>query len=86
MPIELGKLTETSQLTFVFLTQDYFNLVSIVCMEKKIPVQSAMECVFFKLESAIARWFDVRSQIPKSDPKTDENVLRYVEELEYLIR
>ena len=37
MPIELGKLTETSQLTFAFLIQDYFNLVSIVCIEKKSP-------------------------------------------------
>ncbi len=25
------------------ITQDYFNIVSIVCIEKKIPVQSAIE-------------------------------------------
>lgn len=37
-------------------------------------------------ESAIRRWFDLRAQIPKLDPQTDESVSEYVEGLEYLVR
>ncbi|MCJ1345756.1 hypothetical protein MMC31_003965 [Peltigera leucophlebia] len=64
---------------------DYFNIVSIVCIEKKIPVQSAIEYVFVMFESAIRRWLDARAQIPKFDPQTDEIVSKYFEGLEYLI-
>lgn len=67
-------------------SQDCFNLVSIVCIEKKIPVQSAIEYVFVMFESAIRRWFDLRAQIPKFDPHTDEIVSKLVEGMEYSIR
>lgn len=71
---------EFDQLTFSF--QEYCNLVSIVCIQKKIPVQSAIEYVFVMIESAVRRWFDVRAQIPKFDPHTDEIVSKYIEEIE----
>lgn len=58
----------------------------IVCIEKKIPVQWAIEYNFDRLESAIHRWLDLRAQIPKLDPKADEILSKYIEALEYLIR
>ncbi len=66
-------------------TQDYFNIVSIVCIEKKIPVQSAIEYVFVMLESAVRCLSDLRSQIPKFDPQTDGIVSIYFEGLDYFI-
>lgn len=77
-----GRLTKKP----LTLSQDYFNLVSIVCIEKKIPVQSAIEYAFVMHESAIRRWFDLRAQIPKFDPQMDEIVTEYVKGQEYLIR
>lgn len=58
------------------------GVLSIVCIQKKIPVQSAIEYVFVMIESAIRRWFDVRAQIPNFDPHTDEIVSKYIEEIE----
>lgn len=59
-------------------SQDYFNIVSIVCIEKKISVQSAIEYVFVMLESAVHCWSDLRTQIPKFDPQTDGIVSIYL--------
>lgn len=66
-------------------SQDYFNIVSIVCIEKKISVQSAIEYVFVMLESVVHCWSDLRTQIPKFDPQTDGIVSIYFEGLEYFI-
>lgn len=66
-------------------SQDYFNIVSIVCIKKKIPVQLAIEYVFVMLESAVRCWSDLHAQIPKVDPQTDGIVSIYFKGLRYFI-
>lgn len=53
---------------------------------KDIPVQLAMDYVFLMYKWAINRWFELRSQVPKFDPETDEIVSKYVRGLEKMVR
>lgn len=45
-----------------------------------------MEYVFLMYQWAVNRWFELRSQVPKFDPETDEIVAKYVRGVERLVR
>lgn len=67
-----------------FRNQDHFNLVAIIAIKKEIPVQVAIEYVFLMIETAVARFFALKAQIPTFDRETDIQVARYIEAIEYV--
>lgn len=57
-----------------------------MAITKDIPVQVAIEYVFLMYQWAVDRWFELRSQVPKFDPETDEILSKYIQGVEQMAR